>query len=58
MCKYDKILSMDILLLEDNETLADGIYRKLKGIGFIIDFFPMVRMDYMLWSLKRMTCLF
>ncbi len=37
--KYAKILSMDILLLEDNETLANGIYQKLKGVGFIIDFF-------------------
>lgn len=30
---------MKILLLEDNETLADGIYRKLKEIGFIVDVF-------------------
>lgn len=30
---------MKILLLEDNETLADGIYKKLKEIGFIADVF-------------------
>lgn len=30
---------MKILLLEDNETLADGIYKKLKEIGYIADVF-------------------
>ena len=30
---------MKILLLEDNETLADGIYQKLKEVGFIADLF-------------------
>lgn len=30
---------MKILLLEDNKTLADGIYKKLKEIGFIADVF-------------------
>jgi len=30
---------MKILLLEDNETLADGIYKKLKEAGFIADLF-------------------
>lgn len=30
---------MKILLLEDNETLADGIYMKLKEIGYIADVF-------------------
>lgn len=30
---------MKILLLEDNETLANGIYNKLREIGYIIDLF-------------------
>lgn len=30
---------MKILLLEDNETLANGINRKLQEIGYIVDFF-------------------
>lgn len=30
---------MKILLLEDNETLADGIYKRLKEVGFITDLF-------------------
>ncbi len=30
---------MKLLILEDNETLADGIYKKLKEIGFIADVF-------------------
>lgn len=30
---------MDILLLEDNETLAHGICQKIKEVGFIVDFF-------------------
>jgi len=30
---------MKILLLEDNEILADGIYKKLKEVGFITDLF-------------------
>ena len=30
---------MDILLLEDNETLAKGIYLTLKEKGFIVDYF-------------------
>lgn len=30
---------MKILLLEDNETLADGIHKKLKESGFIVDLF-------------------
>ncbi|WP_421716015.1 response regulator transcription factor [Arcobacter arenosus] len=30
---------MKLLILEDNETLADGMYKKLKEIGFIADVF-------------------
>lgn len=30
---------MKILILEDNETLADGIHKKLKNSGFIADVF-------------------
>lgn len=30
---------MDILLLEDNATLAEGIYTTLRQIGFVVDFF-------------------
>ncbi|RXJ89749.1 DNA-binding response regulator [Arcobacter sp. CECT 8983] len=30
---------MKLLILEDNETLADGIYKKLKEIGYIADVF-------------------
>lgn len=30
---------MKILLLEDNETLANGINKKLQEIGYIVDFF-------------------
>lgn len=30
---------MKILILEDNETLADGIYEKLKQVGYIADVF-------------------
>ncbi len=30
---------MKILLLEDNETLANGILQKLKSIGFVVDLF-------------------
>lgn len=30
---------MKILILEDNETLADGIHKKLKEVGFIADVF-------------------
>lgn len=30
---------MKILLLEDNETLANGIYKKLKEHGFVVDLF-------------------
>jgi DNA-binding response OmpR family regulator len=30
---------MKILLIEDNETLANGIHKKLKEIGYIVDVF-------------------
>ena len=30
---------MKVLLLEDNETLADAIYLKLKSVGFVVDLF-------------------
>ncbi|NVJ52846.1 MAG: response regulator transcription factor [Campylobacteraceae bacterium] len=30
---------MKLLILEDNETLADGIYKKLKEMGYIADVF-------------------
>ena len=30
---------MKILLIEDNKTLANGIYKKLKEIGYLVDLF-------------------
>jgi len=44
---------MKILLIEDNETLANGIYKKLKEIGYLVDLFG--NGEAGLYALETMT---